>query len=402
METNLTNKPVNYYANLFWQRAVKNVNYWRDYVIAYHKESTDLRLEREQIINALDYALDLPTAWPAALSLIENFSPYMERWGYWNQWQETLEQAVTVAHRLEDKTSEIKLEVLLARLSQRQGHFEGTIANYRQAIHQADRIGDVENKARACSNLGFLYAELGYWWRAEILCCHALAVFEELNHKHGCAHTENHLGVLYELQRRWDEAQHHLERACKLWQSMGDDHGLMYGYLNLSAIYIAMGQPDQALPYLEKALIQAKLVGEEILIGTIYMNIGQTHYQNKEFEQAESYARQAETIFRRFSNAQELARVWDNLGMVCFNQGKREEAKFYLEASLDIWRKLNNDHGEINVLIDIVEYELTTGNSIQARIRLNELERLLSRYNHNNAYAYLQPTLTKYRRSLVQ
>jgi tetratricopeptide (TPR) repeat protein len=91
---------------------------------------------------------------------------------------------------------------------------------------------------------------LGYLWQAEVLCCHALAIFKQLESRHGQAHTDNHLGLLYIDRYLSAEARQHLERACALWQAIPDPNGLMRGYINLGMLYNAMKQPDQALTYL--------------------------------------------------------------------------------------------------------------------------------------------------------
>ena len=159
-----------------------------------------------------------------------------------------------VAQQNKDMTSEVTLSVLFARLLFRQSRFKEAIYHYRRTIQTSRKIGDRYNQARACTNLGYHYIERGLWFRAKVLCCHALKLFDALDNNHGRAHTKNHLGILYIKQHRWKLAQHHLERACSIWQTMGDNHGLMRGYLNLGALFNDSEQPKKSLIYLEKGL----------------------------------------------------------------------------------------------------------------------------------------------------
>lgn len=69
-----------------------------------------------------------------------------------------------------------------------------------------------------------------------LLSLHALALFEELESKHGRAHTHNHLGLLYTRRGLWKKAEEHLKRACDLWRDTGDIHSLIYGLENLGAL----------------------------------------------------------------------------------------------------------------------------------------------------------------------
>jgi tetratricopeptide (TPR) repeat protein len=313
-----------------------------------------------------------------------------------------LSRAIETAHRTKDTAADVNLSALLARLLQRQSRLKEAVACYRRTIRLSRRIKNHFNEARACTNLGYLYIEQGYWHRAEVLCFHALTIFEQLDSDHGCAHTENHLGLLYTRQRRWEAAQQCLERACSLWRARGDDHGLMRGFINLGVLHIEVERPDEALLYLEKALHQAKLSGEEAEIGGIYLNIGAAYRRKGEPAQAKAYARQAEAIFRRFSNLVGLALARGNLGGACLDEGKWQEARQHLQASRQACHNLGHKSGQIKALIDIVAYELTRGNWSNASRSLNELECLINQPPQGTQYHHLQSILTEYRRSLVR
>jgi tetratricopeptide (TPR) repeat protein len=389
-----------YYAELFWQRAVENLGYWADFVNAHQTKEAELQRERIQVLNALNQALDLSAAWPISLELMEAFSPYMERWGYWAYWEAVLGYALNVGHIFEDKTIQARISTLLARLLFRQSRLEESEQVYRQTIQLARQGGDRFTEARACSNLGHQLAERGHIYRAEILCCYALKLFETLDSLHGQAHTQNHLGLLYIRQHSWEPARQHLERACDIWQAMPDQHGLMRGLINLGLLYVSMEHPRQALPYLEKALRQAELCGEEVELGRIYLNLGLAYLNDDKPRQAERYARRAETIFRQFANATELARTWNLLGMAFVHQQKWPAATHYLDHALAQWRILQNRRGELFALMDMVEAALTCNNYKAAKIRFNEVEHLLGPEAGEIAPEYLQPRFDTFRRQL--
>lgn len=389
-------------ANFFYEGVLLNLRFWQDRDAIKTMDIQILDREQAGIIRAILFAFDLDEAWSAVHELIIALSPYMERRGYWEMWRWVLNRAIEVAQRVEDMAGAVTLSLLLARLLQRQSDFRLAINQYRQTIRLAAQIGDQYTKARACSNLGFLYSELGHWWRAEIVCCHALAVFERLNSNHGRAHTENHLGILYIWQRRWDLARQHLEQACVIWQEMGDDHGLLYGLSNLASMYDDMECPDQALSYLEKALPLAQLTGEEVQVANIYLNMGIAFRLKCEFDKAEAYIWQAEAIYRRFSNLIGLAQVHVNLGIVCLAEQKWPGAKSHLKSALQIWSNLRNEYGKITVLIYLVEYELARRNLRKAARQLAVVERIINLSNQNRHTPYWQSLLAKCRRSLIE
>jgi tetratricopeptide (TPR) repeat protein len=393
----------NGYADFFKRRVVESTRRWQLFVTEKRADTAALEQGQGRILRAISFALASAAAWPAARQLIEAFAPYMERRGYWNTWQDILNQAIAAAARFDDTAGQVTLMALLARLRQRQSHFREAVSLYRRVTRLARRTDNRFEEARACSNLGFLYIDaIGRWQRAEVLCCHALAIFEKLGSEHGQAHTENHLGILYTRRRAWEEAEQHLQRACALWQAMGDHHSLIYGFEGLGWLYLKMEQPVEAHNYLEKALAQTKLTGEEAEIGNICNNIGLAYWQRGDLEKAEAYIGQAEGIFRRFSNVLGLARVWNNLGFVYLHQKKWADAIQYLEHSLAIYRNFNNREDEIEVLLDIIEYELARENQMQAAARLNEVERLIAQHTRGRQQQYLNEHLEKYRRSLTK
>lgn len=400
MEARLTYKP-DHHTALFWQRVVANLTYWHQYVSTHCQNPAVLQQEYTQIINALDYALELKATWPKVLQLLELLISFMERSGRWEVWRRLLNRAVYRARQIQDNQSAVRLLVMLARLSQRQGDFPKVVSNYRQVIHLAGRIGDLENKARACSNLSFMYTELGYWWRAEILGCYALAVFNDLAHAHGVAHTESHLGSLATRRGRWELARQHFERACTLWQEMEDHHSLMRGLTNLGGLFCDMKQSDKALPPLHQALDLAKLTGEEAEIGLIYINLGAAYRFMGDTATAASYAWQAEHIFRRFDNFVGQAMVQDNLGLGYLDEQKWPEAASYLETGLKMWRQLENRWGEVRNLTYWVEYELAQENYSQAAKRITGVEQRLDEYGLKYQGPYWQSLLDKCRNGLT-
>src|SRR6185503_6802922 len=91
------------YAGLFRRRILTNAHYWRDFVAERADDVTALDGEREGILKALAFALDLQgEAWPWVYDLMVNFSPYMERRGHWESWNELLDRAIQVAGQGED------------------------------------------------------------------------------------------------------------------------------------------------------------------------------------------------------------------------------------------------------------------------------------------------------------
>lgn len=389
--------------SIFRKGVIVNLDFWSTWVQKNQADIVALDREHSNIVRALLFALDIgQDAWANCHPLITDFSYYMERRGHWEVWLDILRRAIETAHQLKDITMAVTLSMTSARILQWQARFSQATRAYLRVIRLARQIEDTHSRARAYSNLGFLYTEQGYWWRAEILCRHALHIFEQLANDHGRAHTENHLGVLYTRQGCYELAQQHFENACTLWQTMGDDHGLMRGYINLGMLYLDQQQPETALWYLQKALDQAQIIGEKTEIGLIYSNMGNTFRQQGDPAQAEIYARQAATIFKQFSNSMGLAQALDNLGLACLDQSKWSEAIASFQTSLEIWRSLGSRQGELRTMIYILAYEVELGNWPQATAQLAEVDRLMIEYGQDTQHPLWRTLLDKCRERLKE
>lgn len=385
----------------FLQRVIlTNLHYWQQYLAGHPHDFSPIEQEWEAIIKAISFGLELPAAWSQTYQLITGFSGFMERRGYWETWQGILSRALTVAAQATDEVSEVTLSALSARLWQRQGQFKRMVAGYRHTMRLARRQGDRFNEARACTNLGYFYIEHGQWQRAEVLCCYALWVFEQLDSNHGRAHTENHLGVLYTWQSRWEEAEQYLQRACAIWQAMSDSHGLMYGFMNLGTLYIKREYPNEALFYSKRALEQANLIGDKLEIGRIYVNMGLAYSLQGELITAEVYTRQAEAICKQFFNLHGLTDVLENLGLIYRAQQRWSEAIEHLERALQGWRTLHNKHDEVQTLIHLAECELAKGDQSRTKRWLKKAEDQLQKHPETGRYYQLPEQLNKIRRSL--
>ena len=109
----------------FRQGILSNLDYWQSRLGAEINDIANLDQERSVVVKAISFGLDLEdVAWPAVYGLIESFSPYMERRGYWDEWSQILRRASSVIQPGEDPSAGVNLLILLARLCFQQNHFD--------------------------------------------------------------------------------------------------------------------------------------------------------------------------------------------------------------------------------------------------------------------------------------
>ncbi len=389
--------------NDFLQHCIRtNLTYWQDYVEHHTEDAASLDQEWEAVIKAITLGLELVEGWPLVYPLIINFSSFMERRGYWDIWQTILGRGLKAARQANDEQGQMTLAALSARLWQRQGNYQQMITHYRYTIRLARRQSDRFNEGRVYTNLGYFYVERGQWYRAEILCCHALGIFDAIDNNHGRAHTYNHLGALYIRQRRWNEAKDHLSQAYAIWQATEDDFGLMSALVNFGTLYIEMGSYQEGHHYSQQALQQAQSVGDELTGGHICINIGAAYRLEDNMEVAERYIRQAETVFQRYVSTYGLALVYDNLGLIYLGRQQWDESKAYLQMALNNWQGLGNKPGEIRALAYLAQYAVANGNEQNAEVWLKDAEQQLVEYDQVGQYQQLHEQVNQVRHSLTE
>ena len=339
--------------NFFQEAILRTLRYWEEHAALKDYDMPRLDRERETILNIIGRALEFEPAWPILKQLLIAFASYMERRGHWEAWRGVMEKAVVVARQVNDLEGEITLTAFLARLAQRQSLSQDVVRFYRRVIQLAKHTGNRYEEARACSNLGYYYIDEGYWWRSEVLSCHALNVFEELNSDHGQAHTCNHLGLLYTRQNRWHEARENLDNARQILHANQDNHSLILVYINLGSLYIELNDQILALENLENAYRLAQTTGEMPYIARIWNNMAIVYRQNRDWLKAERYARKAEDYFKEFSDVQQLANVWHNLGLILHGRGEKLQADEFFRKSLKMHQTLNNQTAEKEVKASI-------------------------------------------------
>jgi len=383
----------------------RNLAYWQEWLTQYKNNVDKLEDEQSGILKAIRHGLSDSRTLQPTYELIENFAEHMERRGYWETWNHILHLAIEAAQKSASLSKLPLLSFLHARLLSHQSRLPEAVSQYVRTTRFAKQQNDIYTKARAWSNLGYLYTELERWWRAETLCVHALQIFEEEQSAHGLAHTHNHLGILYTRQCKWDAAWQHLEQALALWQQMENQHGVAVANLNIGKLANDMSMeetdaPHHASIYLKQAIEYGEQTADEVMVSVARMNMGISYLIKRESEKAKLMFCTAEEIFERYKDTLNLALIADNLGVVYGIQEEKELAIEHFEKALALWRGLESVYGEIRALLYLAEWTSKFGDKSAGKLWLIKAEELLSEHNVQQKYESLARRSHKIRSSL--
>ncbi len=195
-----------------------------------------------------------------------------------------------------------RMRSYLAGIRNRQGRWTGAASACRQAIAEAESVGEMRALARACYNLDFALVEMGrpddatHSWRAlEIYerlgdpehesavltnlgsfaywdgrWSDAIALYRrsgECSERAGmpgdAAYTDCNVGEILSDQGRLDEAAAHLERARRVWTATAERHSVAVVDVLLARLAVRRGEYREALPKLEAAMADLRRLSSD-------------------------------------------------------------------------------------------------------------------------------------------
>ena len=140
----------------------------------------------------------------------------------------------------------------LGGIRNRQGRWSEAVRVFRQAIADAETVGELPALARACYGLDWALVELGtaaeatHSWRA-------LEIYEQLGDFEHEATVLNYLGMFAYFDGRWDEAIELYRRAGEASERAGVPADAAYTDCNVGEILSDQGRLDEAAAHLERA-----------------------------------------------------------------------------------------------------------------------------------------------------
>lgn len=379
-----------------------NAQYWLNYLNHLAEDNTLSDVDLQAATKALDVAATTPEAWHIVLPLTSAIQPYMERRGYWTEWETFLQYLLYYARQQNDLEAQIEILKKLGSIQRRKGNDEAATAAYRQAWRACHHTNQQFNEAVALSNLSDLYRRQGCFWRAEILGRRALRLFEGLDDVMRMAYTENTMGLIFFDQRAWDQALMHYQQAESLFKRVEHNYyGLAMVWQNMGALYNYINDFDHALMVLQRALEYYQHENNTVGVAQVQLNIGTIWLKHKNLSRAEQASLQAETAFNTIGDTINLARVRHNLGMIYTQSRQWDEAERCFERALEQWKSHQDWRNYANTLGELAEMYIRRGNKQKAQYCLDAEAQLIT--PHGDArYTALKRELETRQKKLAQ
>ena len=191
------------------------------------------------------------TAWRARIR--SNLGGIRGRQGRWSDAVSACRQAIREAESVGELSALAHACYALDLALVRSGRSDEA-TNSPRALDIYERLGDPEHEFLVLNNLGgFAYFE-GQWDRAIALYRRASACAERAGRPADAAYTDCNVGEILSDQGHLDEADAHLQRARRVWSGTGERQAVAYADVLVARVAIRRGHHVEGLAILESCM----------------------------------------------------------------------------------------------------------------------------------------------------
>ncbi len=369
---------------VFRQATARGAQIWLDFIrgLAHLDQAGRLaafNLEYANIEKALGLTLHDPVAWPVASELIAALWPYVEARGFWQRWQDILEQALSMARQC--RTAGVEADLL-----GQYGSLMGYLSDYARAVtcfeEALQLYRDLDNLPGIASiqlELGEAYANVTRYEDALAACRQAASRFEELDDVLHLGRAHNTWGVVYKEMRNWEEALPHLRSALALAEQSDDLLGKAQACNNLGNVHRQLEKFTEASAYFDEAIQFYEAIGNVQRLTTARLNQAIIWHEQGDSARALVLYRQASPVIRQLRDRAWLARIANNEGVFMVNLGWAEEAEEAFREAVKLHKATGDFARAADSLHNMVNQFLTHDLPIDVIPRLDEALELLQK-----------------------
>jgi tetratricopeptide (TPR) repeat protein len=181
----------------------------------------------------------------------------------------------------------------------RQARHSAAIAACRQAISEADSVGELRAVAHACYVFDMALVESGrpdeatHSWRA-------LEIYQQLSDPEHESLVLNNLGAVAYFNGRWDDAVDLYRRAAECSERAGRPADLVYTNCNIGEILSDQGHLDEAEVHLQRARRLGGATGEQQSVACVDLFLGRLLLRQGKTAESLSTVEAALADIRRF------------------------------------------------------------------------------------------------------
>jgi len=315
--------------------------------------------QREQSLYTLEFALNLPEAWPAARELLINLGPRLDRAGLREEAALFLQRGLEQCQAAGDLAGQAEIEAQLGGIMLAAGRMEEARTLYSASAGRFAALGDRHSQARALNDWAYLDVLQQRSESAAQLAAQAMSLAGPDNRE--TTFGQFVLGCLAMERRDWTAALELFQQALAGWQRHDDPVMIARSLSNLGMAQRGAGQHAAAAHSFHQAIALMEALGDRVNQALVRLNLGNLCWAQGQPQQALALFLQAEPVFRQSQDELRLARVNNSLGVVCLQLGRLSQAQAALKASIALSRQVGDRRLAANALDTLGELHMQQG-----------------------------------------
>ena len=244
----------------------------------------------------------------------------------------------------------------------------------RRALELCEQLGDPEHESAVLNSLGLFAYFDGRWDEAVALYERAGECSDRADRPADRALSDCNVGEILSDQGRLDEAEGHLQRARRVWNATGERQAVAFVDVLLTRLAVRRSSCPDGVPTLEQAAAELHRSGADVFAGFARALVAEAHAFTGDAERALEVARrELETSGRHRPLLQRVS------GIALARLGRVAEADEQLRISLASARDGEADY-EVAATIDVLdrlglaeEDMLRDRDEIMERLRIERL-----------------------------
>jgi tetratricopeptide (TPR) repeat protein len=275
---------------------------------------------------------------------------YAESIGAYQDLADAAEEAIELAHQVQDISIETSGYLYWGRALWRQGDYEMANMQLQTSLDLSRQAKLRREEADSLRYLGIVFARSGDYPLAVIHLKEALAIYNEIGDRQGQTNTINALGVFAAERGNFDTARIHFEQTLIVYREIGDRWGEGTALSNLGQVCAERGNYTDARQYLEQALDICTQIDDRDGEGSILNNIGQIANEQGDYGSAKKYLERAVETLHEIGNSRVQGFALANLGLAQLHMGNFKDAEQNFKQGLNVLRIIDNPQGQSLVL----------------------------------------------------
>ncbi len=260
-----------------------------------------------------------------------------------------------------------ELATTLVTLFESRGYLDLWERTHRQALEAARRAGNTRGVAALLGSLGTLYLSRRQPEESRSALHAALALFEELDDKHGRALCHRDLALLERQRGDEERALELYDRALRDFDLVGDIVGRATVLTQSAHVWMRRGDGAVAHARLQDALAIYRSVGYTGGEARALRRVGQVLMQRGELERAEHTFAEVLAMVRGAGDVIGEGHLLIDLGEANRALGRFERAGELFGRALAIRERIMDHGGAAAVRLDLAQLNARLGNAAAAR-----------------------------------